>query len=63
MKTGNKKLAIYLIVAGVLFLIVGIYDVARPAANDRSGFIVALEFVAAIGFFFNALVQARVGKD
>ena len=50
------------IVAGILMLFVGVYDLVFLTTTEKSGFVIALEIVAGLGFLLNAALLIRRRK-
>lgn len=59
MNREKKQFLIWITIAGVLLMSVGIHDLLVLTTVNKSGFIIALELVAGISFLLNALLQWR----
>lgn len=55
----KKQFVMWTTIAGVLFLIVGVYDVFFLTTVKKSAFMIILELVAGLSFLINALMQWR----
>lgn len=62
MNQDRKQFLMWTAVAGILFLVVGIYDLFFLTTANKSGFIILLEWLAGLGFLLNALLQWRKGR-
>ncbi|GJM41597.1 MAG: hypothetical protein DHS20C20_18790 [Ardenticatenaceae bacterium] len=62
MNQDRKQFLMWTAVAGILFLVVGIYDLFFLTTVNKSGFIILLEWLAGLGFLLNALLQWRKGR-
>ncbi len=62
MNRGNKYFLIGAATAGLLFMLVGMYDLVFSSAVDKSGFVIALELVAGFCFLLIALLQWRKSR-
>ncbi len=58
----GKQFLILTIVAGILMLFVGVYDLVFLTTTEKSGFVIALEIVAGLGFLLNAALLIRRRK-
>ncbi len=59
MNRESKQFVMWTTIAGILFTLVGIYDLAFLSTIDKSGFVIALELVAGFCFLLIALLQWR----
>lgn len=62
MNTKEKQFVIWTSIAGVLFLIVGAYDLFIATEGDKSNFVIALEVIAGLCFVLNGLIQWRKSR-
>lgn len=59
MNREKKQFLIWLTIAGILFMIVGIHDLFFVTAINKSTFMIVLEIVAGLCFLLNVLIQWR----
>ena len=59
MNSEKRQFLIWIFIAGILFLIVGIHDLIYLSTAQKSGFMIALEFVAGGCFLLNTVLQWR----
>lgn len=59
MNNEKKQFLIWITIAGILMMIVGVHDLLFMSTAEKSGFMIALELVAGLAFLLNALFQWR----
>ncbi|MCB0712217.1 MAG: hypothetical protein KDD67_07795 [Ignavibacteriae bacterium] len=62
MNTKKRQFVILTSIAGVLFLIVGAYDLFFSTEGGKSNFVIALEVIAGLCFVLNGLIQWRKSR-
>ena len=55
----KKQFLMWITIAGVLFMIVGVHDLFFLTTINKSEFLIILEIVAGLCFLLNALMQWR----
>lgn len=63
MDSERKQFIIWMVIAGIIFIIISIHDLFFLKDFNKSNFLIGLEIVAGLLFLLNAFVQWKKSKS